>query len=44
MADIVAVCGNPLDDIRTLTRRVAFVMKAGRVEIYDKDKAICAGN
>jgi imidazolonepropionase-like amidohydrolase len=29
-ADIVAVAGNPLDDI-TAVRRVAFVMKGGRV-------------
>ncbi len=29
-ADIVAVAGNPLDDI-TVVRKVAFVMKAGRV-------------
>jgi imidazolonepropionase-like amidohydrolase len=29
-ADIIAVEGNPLDDIRALTR-VAFVMKAGQV-------------
>ena len=29
-ADLVAVQGNPLDDIKAV-RRVAFVMKAGRV-------------
>jgi len=30
LADIIAVEGNPLDDIRSLTR-VTFVMKAGQV-------------
>ena len=30
LADIIAVEGNPLDDIRSLTR-VTFVMKSGQV-------------
>ena len=29
-ADLIAVSGNPLEDVRTL-ERVAFVMKAGKV-------------
>jgi imidazolonepropionase-like amidohydrolase len=41
LADLVAVCGNPLIDIKAVTRRVAFVMKAGEVFMFDQVKASC---
>jgi imidazolonepropionase-like amidohydrolase len=41
LADLVAVCGNPLVDIKAVTRRVAFVMKAGEVFMFDQVKASC---
>jgi imidazolonepropionase-like amidohydrolase len=40
-ADIVAVCGDPLTDIQSVTRRVALVMKAGAIVHYDKHNALC---
>ncbi len=39
LADIVAVKGNPLNDINVIIRQVQWVMKGGKVEI-DKTKAL----
>jgi imidazolonepropionase-like amidohydrolase len=41
VADIVAVRGNPLNDIRRLTRGVSWVMKAG--EVVGAEKGDCGG-
>jgi imidazolonepropionase-like amidohydrolase len=41
-ADLIAVCGDPLSDVRAVTRHVRMVMKAGRIEVANPEPCAAA--